>query len=90
MINNTQFGLNLMNNTTPAVGTAVAGSGTGTAASGYNTADVYKFVSGDTVAAASAPTNSNTYTVSYIANIDGMTAPGNYSTVLTYVATANF
>lgn len=89
-VNNKQFGLNLVANATPSVGAAVSGSGTGTAASGYNTANSYKFVTGDTIASASGPTNSNTFTVSYIANIDGSTAAGTYSTLLTYIATANF
>jgi hypothetical protein len=88
--NTKQFGINLVSNTTPAVGAAVSGSGTGTAASGYNAANFYKFVSGETIASAGAPTNSNTFTVSYIANIDGITAAGAYTTTLTYVATANF
>ena len=88
--NSKQFGLNLMSNSTPAVGTNVSGAGSGVAATGYNTADLFKFVSGDVVASATIPTNSNTYTTSYIANIDGVTAPGSYSTVLRYVATANF
>jgi hypothetical protein len=88
--NNKQFGLNLMANSTPSVGTAVSGAGSGLPAANYNTINSYKFVSGDTVASASLPTNSNTFTTSYIANIDGATAPGAYQTILTYVATANF
>jgi hypothetical protein len=88
--NTKQFGLNLMANTTPSVGSGVSGGGTGTASVGYNTANLFKFASGDTLAAATVPTNSNTFTVSYIANIDGATAAGSYATVLTYVATANF
>lgn len=88
--NNKQFGINLVANTVPSVGSAVSGSGTGAAASGYNTANNFKFASSDIVASAAAPTNTNSYTVSYIANIDGVTAPGSYSTVLNYVATANF
>lgn len=89
-MNTKQFGINLMSNTTPAVGTATSGSGSGVPSAGYNTANQFKFTTGDTIASASVPTNSNTYTVSYIANIDGVTAPGAYSTILTYVATANF
>jgi hypothetical protein len=89
-VNGKQFGLNLMSNTTPAIGTAVSGSGTGTAATGYNTTNLFKFNTGDTIASATVPTNSNTYTASYIANISGATAAGAYSTVLTYTATANF
>ena len=89
--NSKQFGINLMANTTPAVGSGVSGTGTGTAATGYNVADQFKFVvAGDVVASASAPTNDNVFTTSYIANIDAITAAGAYSTVLTYIATANF
>lgn len=90
LINNPQYGLNLMLNTTPAVGAIVTGTGSGVAATGYNIANSYKFVSGDTVASATLPTNSNVYTSSYIANISGATAAGAYSTVMNYVATANF
>ena len=91
-VNTRQFGINLRANTTPSVGTNVTGSGSGvaTAASGYDVADFFKFVSGNTIAGATAPTNSNTYTVSYVANIDGSTPAGAYTTTLTYVATPNF
>lgn len=89
-VNSRQFGINLMNNTTPAVGVAKSGSGTGTPSAGYNTANQFKFNSSDIVASASTPTNTNTFTTSYIANMDGTTAAGVYSTVLTYTATANF
>jgi len=88
--NNKQFGLNLMANTTPAIGAIKSGAGTGSPAAGYEVANLYKFNSGDTVASASTPTNSNVYTVSYIANIDGVTAAGAYSTAITYTVTANF
>jgi len=89
-VNSKQFGLNLVSNSSPAVGTAVSGTGTGAATAGYNTANQFKFLTGDTIASASVPTNSNTYTASYIANINGSTAAGTYSTVLTYIVTANF
>ncbi|HEY8886063.1 MAG TPA: hypothetical protein VIM31_01005 [Candidatus Microsaccharimonas sp.] len=89
-LNTAQFGINLAANTTPAVGIAASGTGTGAAATGYNTANQFKFVSGDTVASASLPTNSNTFTTSYIANINGAAAAGSYSTLLTYIATANY
>lgn len=85
-----QFGINLKANTTPSVGAEVTGTGSGTAATGYNTADSFKFVTGDTVASASAATNSNTFTVSYIANIAAAQAAGAYSTILTYTTTATF
>jgi hypothetical protein len=89
-LNTAQFGINLMANTTPSIGTAASGTGTGVAATGYNTANQFKFVTGDTIASATAPTNSNTFTTSYIANINGAAAAGSYSTQLTYIATANY
>lgn len=85
-----QFGLNLMANATPSVGSAVSGSGSGTAAANYNSANSYRFGTGETVASAAAATNSNTFTVSYIANIPGNQAAGSYATTLTYIATATF
>jgi hypothetical protein len=84
-----QFGLNLMNNTTPNVGVDPTG-GTGTASANYNTADDFKFVSGETVAEAAAATDATAYTVSYIANITDSQAPGAYTANINYVATANF
>jgi hypothetical protein len=89
-VNSSQFGINMMANTTPTVGTAESGTGTGAPSAGYGTANQFKFASGDTIATASIPTNTNTFTTSYIANMTGSTAAGLYSTVLTYVATGNF
>ncbi len=89
--NSKQFGINLMSNATPAVGTNKTGGGSGAPLTGYDTADQFKFnTAGDAIASASVPTNDNTYTTSYIVNMNGVTAPGLYSTILTYTATANF
>jgi hypothetical protein len=93
--NSKQFGINLMANTIavsdPIVGTDVTGAGTGVPAVGYDTQDVFKFdINGDVVASASAPTNDNVFTTSYIANIDSSTAAGAYTTILTYTVTTNF
>lgn len=85
-----QFGLNLASNSTPSVGSAASGTGTATAAVNYGTSNTFRFATGETIASASGPTNANTFTVSYIANIDGLTPAGSYTSNLTYVATANF
>jgi hypothetical protein len=91
IIGNEQFGINLAgNNVTPAVGASVSGSGSAVAETGYNTNDNFKFVDGETIASASGPTNANTFTISYIANIAGSTPAGTYTTNLNYIATANF
>ncbi len=90
-IGNAQFGLNLAANTSPLVGAAPTGSAPiGTVATNYGTVNSFRFVSGETVASAASPINTTTYTVSYLANIAGVTPPGSYATSLTYNATANF
>jgi hypothetical protein len=86
-----QFGLNLAANTSPSVGAAPTGSAPiGTVATNYGTVNSFRFVSGETVATAATPVNTTTYTVSYLANIAGVTPAGSYTTSLTYNATANF
>ncbi|MBU0597770.1 hypothetical protein KKF61_02095 [Patescibacteria group bacterium] len=65
-----------------------------TIASGYErdaTAD-FAFVAGTTTTLVSeiVPTATETITVSYLANIAGNTEAGNYSTAITYIATATF
>ncbi len=91
VVGSKQFGLNLAgSNTTPVIGAAKTGTGTGAAVTNYGTNDNFRFMTGDTIASVAGPTNANTFTVGYIANIDGLTPAGSYSTVLTYTATANF
>lgn len=86
-----QFGINLKDNATPNTGADPSG-GTGAAASDYNTADQYRFITNTTtsLASASAPSASTTFTVSYVVNVGATTEAGNYSTAITYVCTGNF
>ena len=98
-----QFGMNLVANTTttstPAVGANVnpAANGTdikGQATAGYNTTDFFKFNSSDSVAnsqnGGNGPTNSQIYTISYIVNVSGGQLAGTYTTTLTYICTPTF
>lgn len=85
-----QFGVNLRDNNDPDVGEDVSGEGDGEVAGDYDIVDEFTFNPGDTVASAQGPTNSNTYTASYIVNIEPQQAAGNYTTTLTYIATATF
>lgn len=88
-----QFGINLVANTTPSVGSNVShGSGNshGAAATNYATTNQFRYVSGDTVASSTQASDTDTYTVSYIANISPVTHPGSYSTILQYVCSPTF
>lgn len=82
-----QFGLNLMANTTPAVGAnpvEVPDStfSFGAAATGYNTANTFKFTSGDTIASSSKSSGTTNYTMSVIENSATSTPAGVYKTNL--------
>ncbi len=98
-----QFGMNLRANTTttstPAIGseTSPVANGTnfkGQAATGYDTIDSFKFVSGDVVAnsanGGAGATDAQIFTASYIANVPGSQAAGTYTTTLTYICTPTF
>ncbi len=78
-----QFGLNLS-----------ASGGSGTVDSQYGTASQYGFGSTssvqDNIASATGASATTTYTATYIANIGSSTEAGNYSTTLTYTATATY
>lgn len=96
-----QFGMNLMANTTPAVGAdvlpaagAAGGTYKGEAVTGYNTANTFKFNSTDAVADSSAGgaggSDAQIFTVGYIVNVPGSQPAGQYATTLTYICTATF
>lgn len=91
-----QFGINLKANTAPASFGAdpqQAPDSTfsfGVAASGYNTTNTYKYVSGDTIASAPKSSGKTTYTLSYVANISNSTQNGSYSGQQTLVCTGTY
>lgn len=102
-VGNSQFGMNLVANTTavstPAVGAAVTAAANGNtlrgqAIVGYNTPDTFKFLTGDSIAnsanGGAGPTNSQIYTASYIVNVAGGQLAGTYTTTLTYICTSTF
>ncbi len=83
-----QFGINLVDNANPNIGLDPVNQpddsfADGTAATGYDVADQFKYVVGDTIAR-SAETAGNfangqtDYTISYIANISGVTPAGSF------------
>jgi hypothetical protein len=91
-----QFGINLVANTNPVTfGANPAQSpstefGFGTAATDYNTTNLYKYVAGDTVAQSLKSSGQTGYTVSYIFNTTPLTPGGTYNMTHVLVATATF
>lgn len=91
-----QFGMNLVANTSPATFGAAAvqvpnsSISFGAASSGYNTANLYKYVAGDTIAASTSSSGETDYTISYVYNISNLTPGGIYTFNDVLVATATF
>jgi hypothetical protein len=86
-----QFGINLVQNTAPAIG----GDPEGTFANATPTADYsipneYKYVSGDVVASSTNVSLMKKFTVSYIVNSNANLHAGVYSTTITYIASGRF
>lgn len=88
-----QFGLNLVANTSPVSLGANPNHGqfgVGSAATGYNTPDNYRYVSGETIASAPKSSGQTTYTISYIVNVTSLTPGGQYAGNQTLVCTGTF
>lgn len=91
-----QFGINLVANTSPSafganpVQVPTSGYSFGVAASGYNTANNYRYNSGDVVASAPKSSGQTDYTVSYIANSSTKTPAGSYSGTQTFICTGTY
>ncbi len=91
-----QFGINLVANTSPTTFGANPVQvpdntfSFGTVAADYNTANLYKYVIGDTIASSNSSSGQTNYTVSYIVNIASLTDSGQYATDQVFVATATF
>ncbi len=83
-----QFGINLVDNASPNIGSNPVNQpdnsfADGTAATGYETADLFKYSVGDTIArsansAGNFANGQTDYTISYIANISGITPAGTF------------
>lgn len=84
-----QFGVNLVANTSPSVGANPVQHdfGVGTASSGYNTANSFKYVDGDIVAESATSTGQTDFTLSMIFNISNVTPGGQYRGKLSAVVT---
>ena len=89
-----QFGVNLVANTTPVnFGAAPVQTNSyafGQAATGYNTANNFRYNKGDIVAQATQSSSVTNYTMSYLFNISPVTPAGSYTFNHILVATATY
>ena len=96
-----QFGINLVDNATPNVGTTVsqvpdATFGFGAPATGngtttnYNSIDHFNYNSGDTIASSAKSSGVTCYDISYVFNISNITPAGTYTFNQSIVVTSTF
>ena len=88
-----QFGVNLVANTLPESVGANPNNGQfgfGEAAPNYNTSNVYRYVSGETIAKAPKSSGLTTYTLSYLINVDSLTPGGQYTSDQTLIVTGTY
>lgn len=88
-----QFGINLVANTSPVSLGANPDHGQfgfGSASSNYNTANNYRFVSGETIASSPKTSGMTTYTISYIVNVSSLTPGGEYAGSQTILCTGTY
>lgn len=96
VIGTEEFGFNLKANTAPAAfGAEVVqvpdtSFSFGYAATGYDVADQYKYVEGETIAQADSSSGQTNYTLAYIINRAFMTPAGVYTMAHSIIATPTF
>lgn len=85
-----QFGLNLVANNSPSIGSDPQGPGISVANPAYSQPDRYRFSSGDTLVSANTSDDFHKFTVSYIVNVNSSQAAGDYAATMFYICLANF
>lgn len=90
-----QFGINLVANTSPSVGTDPVQYpdntfGFGQASVDYSSANNFKYVPGDVISQATESSGRTDYTISFIANVSNNTPGGSYSGSQTLVLVGTY
>lgn len=91
-----QFGINLVANTSPSVGSNPTQTpdntfSFGAVAANYGTANNFRYNSGETIASSNSSSGVTTYTISYLVNVHPVTTPaGKYIFTQSIVVTSTF
>lgn len=89
-VGTSQFGVNVISNTSPDIGQDPVGPGTAAPTMLYSQLNRFRFVNGERLALASGVQDYKKFTVSYLVNVSQDQPPGVYSTTLTYTCVATF
>jgi hypothetical protein len=93
VVGTSQFGINLVANTLPtSVGSNLNNGqfGFGSVTANYSTSNVYRYVSGETIAKATKNSGLTTYTITYIVNVPALTPGGVYTSNQTLIVTGTY
>lgn len=88
-----QFGINLVDNSSPNVGANVVQGefGVGYVSNNYNSANNFRYNVGDVIARSDSSSGVTTYTISYLINVHPVTTPaGKYTFTQSIVVTPTF
>ena len=89
-----QFGINLVQNTTPNVGSAPNygqfGAATAKPEPNYDTANSFYYSNGDSIASSPKSSGQIIYTISYMVNVGQLTPGGQYSSNQSIICTGTF
>lgn len=88
-----QFGINLVANTSPVSVGANPNNGQfgfGVASNNYGTSNMYRYVSGETIASAPKSSGVTIYTLSYLVNVGSLTPGGQYKSNQTLIVTGTY
>jgi hypothetical protein len=88
-----QFGINLVANTSPVSVGANPNTGQfgyGSASANYGTSNQYRYVSGETIAQSTKSSGLTTYTITYLINVDPLTPGGIYTSNQTLIITGTY
>lgn len=88
-----QFGINLVANTSPVSVGANPNTGQfgfGAAASNYGTSNMYRYVSGETIAQAPKSSGLTTYTITYLINVPPLSPGGVYTSDQTIIVVGTY
>lgn len=88
-----QFGINLVSNTDPLTIGSNPNNGSfgfGSVALDYGTSNLYRYVSGETIAFAPKSSGKTTYTISYLVNVSSLTPGGQYNSGQTIVVIGTY
>jgi hypothetical protein len=85
-----QFGINVVANSSPTVGENPSGLGSAVPSPLYSASNQFRFVSGETIASSPISTEWKRFTISYLVNVPADQSAGRYASTISVIAATTF